>query len=145
MPRIIVGAGMLLVLLGCDSGPPLHTVSGTVILKGKAIEGAVVRFMPEGATEGFGGQGVTDATGKYEVIAGNMNQRKGLPAGKYKVVITCLRRPDGSAPDPNVPPIESDAKEHIPEPYSNRRDTPLTATIGSEPATVDFTLPLKMK
>ncbi|MBI1831695.1 MAG: hypothetical protein HYR84_09620 [Planctomycetes bacterium] len=114
-------------------------------MKGKTIEGAVVRFMPQGNTQGHGGHGITDAAGKYEVVAANTNQRKGLPAGTYKVVINCLRRPDGSAPDPNVPPIESDAKETIPEPYSSLRNTPLTATIGAEAATVDFPLPLKKK
>lgn len=134
----------LCLLVGCDSGPPLYPVTGTVTLEGKAQEGAVVRFVPQGNTPGHGGHAVTDNAGKFEMLAAP-NDRRGLPAGSYKVVISRMRRPDGSKPDPNVPPIESDASEKIPAPYSSLRDTPLTATVGAEPTVVDFSLPIKKK
>lgn len=134
---------LMLFLAGCGGGPPLYPVSGTVTLHGKAQEGADVRFQPVGDTPGNGGMGITDEAGSFEIVAAN--KRKGLPAGTYKVVISRMRRPDGSKPDPKVPLIESDAKETIPEPYSSRRDTPLKATIGTEGTVVEFSLPIKKK
>ena len=135
----------LCVLFGCGGGGPLLSpVTGTVTFKDKAQDGANVRFMPLGDTPGHGGHGVTDEAGKYEITAGQ-SSRKGLPAGKYKVVISRMRGPGDSKPNPDVPPMESSDKETIPEPYSSARDTPLTATVGEEAKVVDFHLPIKKK
>jgi hypothetical protein len=132
-------------LLGCgNSEPPVVPVNGIVTLKDKPLEGAVVRFFPHGNTPGHGGEGVTGAHGKFEITAAR-TKSKGLPIGTYKIVITCLRRPDGSIPASGVPDIESDAREVVPEPYSSRRDTPLIATVDADGKTHDFHLPLKKK
>jgi hypothetical protein len=130
-------------LLGCrDPGPPLYAAAGIVTLKGMPLDGAVVRFIPQGKTIGQGGDAVTEADGKYEITARGGNH-KGLPDGAYKVVISRRRRPDGSKEAPDVPDIESDARETVPEPYCNPRDTPLTATVTTDGKAIDFSLPIK--
>ena len=134
----------LCILLGCSGGPALYPVTGTVTLEGKTQEGAIVRFYPQGNTPGNGGIGITDDAGKFEILA-EPSKNKGLPAGSYQIVISRMRRADGSKPDPNTPPIESDASEKIPAPYSSKRDSTLTATIGTEATVVDFPLPIKKK
>jgi hypothetical protein len=145
MPRLQCSSLLgLCVLFGCGGGPTTYPVSGTVTLHGKAQDGATVRFQPLGDTPGHGGHGITDDDGKFEVIAAQTNH-KGLPAGNYKVVISRMRRPDGSPPYPNVPPIESDAGEKIPDEYSSMRNSTLKATIGTEATVVDFHLPIKKK
>jgi hypothetical protein len=130
------------VLAGCNSGgPALTPVSGTVTLDKKPFAGAQVRFLPQGDTLGHGGAGSTDADGKYEIIAHRSNNRKGLLPGEYKVIVTRLLMPDGSPLAPGVAPINSPARESVPEPYCKPRDTPLTVTIGADAKTFD--VPLK--
>ena len=126
----LFGCFGLSLLLGCGgpSGPTLHPVAGHVTMDGTPLSGARVLFIPQGDTQGHGGDGVTGANGEYEITAARLNS-KGLPAGTYKIVVTRQRMPDGSIPPPDVPPIESDAKETVPEPYSDFRNTPFTATV----------------
>src|SRR5271163_3947475 len=92
--RLVLG---LCLLAGCSSagGPALTKVTGTVTLDDKPLAGALVRFMPEGATKGNGGSARTDAAGKYEIVAHAMSERKGLLPGDYKVMVTRLETPDG--------------------------------------------------
>ena len=95
-------------LAGCGgTGDGLVPVSGTVTVDGKPGEGAAVAFVPKDGTPGNGGSALADASGKYEITT--PQGKKGLAPGAYKVTVSYRRNPDGSAPDPNVPPIESKA------------------------------------
>jgi hypothetical protein len=142
LPRSLICL-VLCVLLGCgNSEPATVPVNGIVTLKDKPLEGAVVRFFPQGNTPGHGGEAITDAGGKFAITAAQ-TKSKGLPIGTYRIVITCLRRADGTVPASGVPEIDSDARELVPEPYSSRRDTPLSATVDAGGKTHDFHLPLK--
>ena len=58
--RYGLAAVLLAALAGCGA-PSAAPVTGTVTLDGKALSGAAVMFRPEGATEGLGGSGTTDA------------------------------------------------------------------------------------
>src|SRR5262245_43486928 len=135
------GFGLLLTALvlvaGCGKdNDGLTPVAGTVFVDDAAAQGAVVTFFPTGNTPGNGGTGQTDATGKYEIST--PQGKKGLPPGEYKVSVSYRRNPDGSAPDPNVPPIESKAVELLPPKYSDREKTELTATVTAETKPHDF-------
>jgi hypothetical protein len=137
-----LGVFLLGVFTGCSSGPALTPVSGTVTdADGKPFDGALVRFIPQGETEGHGGWGRTDADGKYEITAQRLN-RKGLRPGNYKVILTRLLAPDGKPLPPDARPIETGGKESVPGPYSKMQFTPLTVNVGSEP--VVFNIPLKV-
>ena len=134
----------LCVLAGCGSAEPaLPLVSGTVLLDGKPLAGAHIRFIPQGETLGHGGTGNTGVEGKYEITSRRSNNRKGLLPGEYKVIVSRLLMPDGSPLPPNVPPQHSGAAESVPEPYCNAQTTTLTATIGTKGNVVDFRLTKK--
>ena len=71
--------------LGCsvDEGEPKHPVTGTVVWKGKPVEGAIVAFSP--ASGGAPASAVTDASGVYHLttkVAGD-----GAVAGEYAVTV----------------------------------------------------------
>jgi hypothetical protein len=54
------------------------TVTGTVLLDGKALDGATISFYPADATKPAVATAGTDKDGKYKVT---------LPAGEYAVVV----------------------------------------------------------
>lgn len=140
MFRPMALAALLAVAAGCSSSDSVP-VGGTVKLDGEPLAGAVVTFAPaDAATTGLGGSGTTDAAGKY-AIAGARGE-KGLAPGEYVVGVSYRRRPDGTAPDPNVPPMESDAVEKLPQ-YSDARQSKLKATVAKDKATHDFPLTKK--
>ena len=131
----------LCVCVGCTkSGAPLNAVTGVVTLDAKPFAEARVMFIPQGATLGHGGEGITNAEGKYEIIAHRAESRKGLAPGEYKIVITRVRQPDGSPLPPGAKTIEIPTKETAPEPYCKPYETPLRATIGTEAKTFDVSL-----
>lgn len=123
--------------VGCK-GKSEGAVTGTVTLNDKPLANALVRFIPQGDTQGLGGTARTDANGKYTLD--NPRGGKEINPGVYKVVISKSLRPDGSEPDPNKPPIESDARETLPANYSNEVSTTLTATVGADKKSHDFPL-----
>jgi hypothetical protein len=134
-----MGFGLLLAgLIGCGKSSNRVPVTGTVTLDGKALSNALVTFYPEGETGGLGGSGQTGPDGKYTLTPNQGG--KGILPGEYRVTVSRRLRPDGSAPDPNVPPIESDARETLPATYHNRDATTLRARVAKDSAVHDFPL-----
>lgn len=85
--RIVFGcaAGILAAaLVGCNRGPELAEVEGTVTLNGKPLEKVRVEFHPAG--EGPRATAVTDANGKY-VLMSDGGGRAGAVVGSNKVVL----------------------------------------------------------
>ncbi len=139
--RLVTAGTLLLGLLtvvGCGGGHGLTPVTGIVTLDGKPGDGASVAFIPAAGTPGNGGTALADQTGRYEIRT--PQGKKGLPPGQYKVTVSYRRNPDGSVPDPNVPPIESKAVEWLPAKYTDATKTELTATVASEAKSFDYTL-----
>lgn len=83
--------------------------------------------------------GRTDSAGRYEAIA-NRENRKGLPPGEYKVVVTRLIDPAGKPIASKVAPIDTAATETVPEPFCRPQLTPLAVTVGTEAKTFDIPL-----
>ncbi len=150
--RLRTGCFMAAVFaLGISSGcggrdpnlPPLVPVDGAVTLDGQPLEGAYVQFHPVGDTRGTGAAANTDAEGRYELIA--PDRSKGAPVGQYRVVISKLVMPDGSpysAAD-GLAPMDSPAREMVPDRYSDFDQTVLTVTVPAEGGTIDLTLTSK--
>jgi hypothetical protein len=69
----------------------------------------------------------------------------GAPVGSYKVVISKLKRKDGSDFPLDSPegPMDAGADESLPPIYSDPEKTTLTADVPAGGGTVDF--PLKSK
>jgi len=132
--------GLLAVALpGCGGGSSdAVPITGTVTLDDKPLEGAMVTFHPEGETGGLGGSGRTGPDGKYTLTPAR--GKDGLPPGGYVVVVNRPLRKDGSLPPPDLPPIESDARESLPAVYSSRTASTLKKTVSKETTTYDIAL-----
>ena len=108
-------------LTGCDSGPKLYPVSGTVQYKGENVKFGTINFRAEDGSSGAAQ--VVD--GKYTIPA-----EGGLTAGEYKVAINY---PDPKIPVPtgNEPPGQVlPSREMLPKKYND--DTELAATVKAE-------------
>jgi len=130
---VILAAG----LFGCGGTAGGVAVTGTVTLDEQPLADAVVTFYPDGETAGLGGAGRTGADGRYTLTAARGGS---LPPGEYTVVISRPLRPDGTAPPPDVPPIESDARETLPATYSSRDASALKRTVSKDTKGYDFRL-----
>jgi len=83
----------ILALVGCDSGPKLVPVTGTVTMNGKPLEGAMVSFLPDQANPiATTGSDTTGPAGNYKIMT---RGRAGLAPGKYKVGISKVETPKG--------------------------------------------------
>lgn len=83
-------------LVGCGGGPnnpPTQAVTGTVMFSGKAVEGAIVTFVPEAGGTGQPAAGKTDASGKYSLTTFVADD--GAVAGAYKVKVSKYKTADG--------------------------------------------------
>ena len=138
-------AGVLAV--GCGSGGSggdVVPIAGNIKVDGESAPNAIVKLIPQGNTPGHGGEGTTDSTGHYE--ATTPQGKKGIPPGQYKVTVSRRLNPDGSPPDPDVPPIESRAVETLPPKYSDPVKTELSLNISpDDKRSFDFDLKVKKK
>ena len=137
--------GLVALLCGCSpSDPSLVAVSGTVTLNDQPLANATVTFIPKDGTPGVGGVGKTDAGGKY-TLTGSRDDAAGIPPGEYRVVVSKRLMPDGSEgpADDNTPPMNSPAKESLPEGYSSMSLGTLSATVRPGAGPIDFALKAK--
>lgn len=135
---LYVCALLLFASAGCTpskEGPKLVPVQGTVTMDGKPLAGASVMF---GGGVAFG---ETNASGHYELSQG---EKKGIPAGEYKVVIEKWTNPDGSVyKSAGISPMEAGAKQEIPARYSHPEQSELKKTVPEAGGTIDFELTSK--
>lgn len=145
-----LGLGVLLVsfAVGCGGGrdsslPDLVPVNGTVTLDGKPLAGAMVTFLPVGATRGRSCYGVTGEDGRYELTESGTN--KGSPVGEFSVLVNKWVMPDGSdmPKDSQVSAMEAGAQELLPSQYSLEGTSQLKATVPAGGGTIDFALTSK--
>lgn len=118
--------------VGCGGTGPNgeRPTAGRVTFDGKPGDGILVTFVPIGQTGGVGGAAVTAADGSFEIVGHDSSA--GLRPGEYAITASRRRNPDGSLPDPNVPPIESFAVETLEAAFADRERTPLRAKLPSE-------------
>ncbi len=70
---------------GSDGAPPLHPVTGTLVVGGKPLENVTVQLTPVDLNStARPALGKTDAEGKFTILT---NGDRGATAGKYKVVL----------------------------------------------------------
>lgn len=125
---LIVAGACLLGAPGCAKKDPAGRlpVSGKVTLKGTPLDQASIQFMAADAGGQFGSGGVI-AKGEYS-IPGN----QGLPAGKYKVLISAgvvgPTPAQGELPGESSPPAE----ERIPPEFNVNSDKFVDVSSGKE-------------
>lgn len=109
-------------MLGCagkSSGPETARVYGVVTLDGQPLEDATVMFVP---SNGRPATGITDSTGKYELMY--TNSRRGATLGEHAVrVSTCRDVEDAEGHTRTFP-------EKVPAKYNHRSDLKKTVTAG---------------
>ncbi len=150
-------AGLLALLAcpGCGPGlPPTHAVTGTVLYRGEAIEGATVMFSrgARNIAEGEIAIGKTDAQGRFRLTTyfGPETDAQGVIAGEYEVTVTKRVPPPGFSADQYqalvdaankigetgamVPPDKEPPAmvELFPEHYAVPGKSKLTATVTPE-------------
>jgi hypothetical protein len=78
----------LIVLTGCNRGPNLVEVEGTVTLRGQPFPGVIVSFNPdaEAGTPGPRSTAWTDETGHYRLTC-DRPAKPGAVAGKHRVTV----------------------------------------------------------
>lgn len=143
-----------LLLTGCGSSGPAEPVlelvetTGKVTLDGKPLPDAQVTFLFQGSPpKGFIASGATtEADGTFTLQTGS---KFGTVVGSYKVIVSKVAAPDGSAIkiDPasgmDLAQLQASgqAQELVPERYSNPESTELEATVKKD-GTNDFNFPL---
>jgi hypothetical protein len=145
MRRFATMAALAVIFMfhGCgDGGPRRVPVSGTLTLNGKPLEGATVTFAPDPTNPvGTPGGAFTDKDGSY--IAAS-DQRPGLAAGKYKVLVTksALKNgakvPDEFKDDPMMAVTSGLTIELLPPAYSNANTSPLSLDVPEAGGSFDF-------
>lgn len=126
---ILLAVLVALAATGCNRGPGLLRIYGTVTVDGQPVEKGTIEFIPIEGTHGPStGGSITD--GKYDVAA-----RLGpLEGGTYQVQITGMRKTGKTTANifqPGGPPLELE-DNFIPAKYN--RESTLKATITAETA-----------
>lgn len=145
-------------LVGCDSGPKLVPVTGSVTLDGKPLQYKSLYFYPvrSAGTQGDGSGAFTDKEGKYYLIAnirGSKRDQRGVFAGKYRVTVAEPMIPiteadfapravqvDSATPGPGLIPNEKLVKREIPVPYNSESSTPFVVEVPEKGGVIDLEL-----
>ncbi|QDU26482.1 hypothetical protein ETAA8_15600 [Anatilimnocola aggregata] len=146
MRNLLIPLVLCVTFAGCGAqGPATIPVSGVVTFDGKPLSGAMITFVPQGDTSGRGGLAQTDDEGKF--VARTQDGKTiegiaGLVPGQYKVLVNKLVKPDGTlfVPTEEQAPIDANAREVIPLPYSDFERTTLTAEVNEAVQPLTFEL-----
>lgn len=156
MKRSVLVAAFLF-LCGCgESGPALVSVTGTVTLNNKPLEGAVIQFLPDTSNqEGQPGEDETGPSGNYKA---RTRGRSGLVPGKYRVVITKNpTAPAQASEDFKDDPYMAQVSVQEPELPNNRRaaaakkkaaekvEGEFTADVEAKGSVLDFDVKSRVK
>lgn len=138
---------------GCGSSmnlpkwPDPIKAGGTVTMDGTPLQGGVISFAPLAGTEGTGGIGTIDESGKYEMRCRTPDGKTkyGIFPGKYRVTFSRMVRPNGElwTPDASAPggPMNFGAREMMPPEYTI--GSKLTVDIAEGKEEYDFNLKKK--
>jgi hypothetical protein len=122
----------MVVFSGCNNGPKLVPVSGSITVNSKPAEGALIYFHPSSETEPTA-SGVAAADGSFEPMT---NGEKGLFVGSYKVTVIW--------PDPSKKPTPAQLMMGTAEvgpdllkgKYAAKKDTTLNVEVKSDTKTI---------
>jgi hypothetical protein len=143
----ILAAAVLCVVSGCGGpGVNLVPVEGTVTLDGEPLRNKSLMFM-EVAQEGTNAGGNTNDEGRYELLAqipGAVQDHKGIPPGRYKVLvfeplIPIESKVDDEMYEPVFVPGET-RSGGIPPAYQSFQTTPLEVEVPAGGGSIDLEL-----
>lgn len=99
-------------LIGCGGSgaliEPLVPAGGKLLIDGKPMDGVLITFVPDASKKGRrGGTAVTDEDGAF-TVTDLVQNKPGLPVGKYTLTYSRMRKPDGSAAPQTEPGEQPD-------------------------------------
>lgn len=113
-----------IIVAGCDSGPRLIPVTGSVTVDGTPAEGATLIFHPADTESQSLATANVGADGKFSTIS---DLKPGINAGNYKVTIVW--------PDPSIKPTEAQKMTGMfgdaPDLLNGRFDTPAKTNLSA--------------
>lgn len=128
-PQWSYAAFILVGIAGCQPGPQLGTVTGTVTANGEPVPFAYVVFNPVKPPRNYG-SAYANEKGQYELKFSN--SRNGAPVGQHQVSITVAKGED--LPDD----AKASARIRIPSRYNT--ETELRADVKPGSNVIDFAL-----
>jgi len=143
-------AACFLLCNGCGpSRPKTAPVTGRITFEGDPVTAGKIVFYPE---EGRAAIGSIAADGTYRLTT--FDPDDGAVLGNHRVTIRATRVAESGMPAtfedelkgivPGPPPDDRQAVTWlVPESYSRRETSPLTAVVKPGPNTIDFDLPLE--
>lgn len=140
LPRIVLLLLLIASFAGCERGPRIVPVSGTITLDGRPVKDAAVMFLlnPGGRVA----TGITDAAGRYSLSTHPTGN--GAFEGEHTVTVSLYR--DESSPGTNTPEGAVSGSSLVkivwlvPEKYSQPANSGLTASVNRSQSTYDFSL-----
>ena len=139
----VASVACLLLVSGCDSGPPTAPVHGTITYKGKPVTTGTITFYPaEGGRPAVGDIGSDGSYTLSRTVPGD-----NVILGDYKVAIEATES-SATAPPPTSladelssgPASTPPPKQLVPAKYSTIESSELTATVTEGDNTIDFPL-----
>jgi hypothetical protein len=134
-----------------SDGRILVPTSGRVMLDAKALEGALVTFVPQSAG-GIAASATTDAGGRYDLLTPGAS-RPGVVPGSYAVTIMKMETRQLTAEDQamatvkmrssglSMPPPTTESTQVLPARYRSPEESGLTASVSEkERKSFDFEL-----
>jgi hypothetical protein len=131
-PFAAAAAGLALLATGCQRGPELGTVAGTIKVNGEPLPFAYVRFDPVDPPRVYGAA-YADANGHYELKF--TQARDGAPVGKHRVTITAARGDE--LPD------DAPAEARVRLPSNDNESSDLVREVKPGHNEIDFELVIK--
>lgn len=133
---------LYLACVGCTTAPgePLVPVQGRVRLDGQPLTQGNLVFVPVSTDGRYQPTTLIDRDGRYEVncIAG----RKGIPAGRYKVLAFANAGPDTLAADGSM---MEPGRSLLPTRYHDAKTTDLTIEVAADAASEAYDLSLSSR
>ncbi|MEN1678667.1 MAG: hypothetical protein AAGJ46_03690 [Planctomycetota bacterium] len=112
---------------GCDSGPALAPVSGTVTLDGKPLPFGVVNFQPD---QGQGAQATIEAGGAFTLSTFKLSD--GAIVGRHRISVKCYQGHDPAYRAGKKPEGISLGKSLIPPKFSRVGTSGLAVDVPPE-------------
>ncbi|MDR0338258.1 MAG: hypothetical protein LBI18_14345 [Planctomycetaceae bacterium] len=133
MKNILLSVFCLAVLVGCSQRPAdmpeLHSVTITVTMNGKPLEGALISCVPENNGTWFAG-GMTDVHG--QVRPQTKGRYHGIPLGNFKIIVAKTGSTENSTPE------KIRLVRLVHSKFGDLATTPLTCTIEKTTRSVEF-------
>lgn len=128
--RVFLSIVLCLFVSGCGGpeGPELVPVSGKILLDGKPVAGALVRFVPD---SGPSSGGETNEQGEFSLIG--PGSLPGAITGTHTVTVGCPYNPgQGSSPDGSTQAPSEGPGCSLPLKYSDVSTSGVTAAVPDE-------------